>query len=230
MNRKKSAIVVAGGTGSRMNSPLPKQFIPLHGKPLLLYSLEILADYDPDMEIVLVLPSDFKGMWEQICNDYSFARPVRITSGGRTRFHSVSAGLSALPLEESLVAVHDAVRPFINHSLLNRLFETAGKEGCAIPVYPVQDSLREKKEDGSIAVNRENFITVQTPQCFRSELLKTAYLQTIRNSFTDDASVYESAGGIIHTIEGEKWNIKITGPEDLLLAEALIENKTGKPA
>lgn len=207
-----------------MDHPVPKQFLPLLGKPLLLYSLEAFVNYDPDMEIVLVLPPDALDRWDEICREFAFSHPVKTASGGRTRFHSVSSGLSSLAFEESTVAVHDAVRPFISRDLLDRLFTAAEQEGSAVPVYPIQESLRENDGEKLVAVDRKNYATVQTPQCFRYELLKTSYLQTYRDTFTDDATVYEYAGGTIFTVPGEKWNIKITEPEDLLVAEFLAGN------
>lgn len=216
----KNVIIVAGGKGLRMGSNLPKQFMVIAGKPVLMRTIESFHDFDPSMQIILVLSSDYKAYWLNLCDEYSFSVKHEIAEGGETRFHSVKNGLALV--NDGLVAVHDAVRPFLSKSLLVRCFAAA--ESCAVvPVLDVTDSLREiSDENDSHIVDRSKFRLVQTPQIFDADLLKKAYNVEFSNSFTDDASVVEASGHKIKLVEGERNNIKITTPFDLKLAELIL--------
>lgn len=219
---KRYAIIVAGGKGTRMGSELPKQFLTLAGKPVLAHTLDNFHRFDPTMELVVVLPASQQEYWKQLCNDYRINIPHRIASGGETRFHSVHNGLALLP-DEGLVAIHDGVRPLVAHTVIEACFETALTYGGAIPTLPLTDSLRQLLPDGiSRAEDRSRFVTVQTPQTFRCSEIKQAYDQPYRETFTDDASVYEAAGYTPRLVKGNHENLKITLPVDLALAEILL--------
>jgi 2-C-methyl-D-erythritol 4-phosphate cytidylyltransferase len=223
---KKYAVIVAGGAGLRMGTPVPKQFLPLHGRPVLWYTLQIfLTTYD-DLEIVLVLPADGFDRGRSVVGMTVSPARVRLVEGGRTRYHSVQNGCRVIAEElghgEAVVFVHDGVRCLVTSSLIHRCYERAMREGSAIPVIDCRDSVRMVEDGGSVAVDRSKFKLVQTPQTFRSRVLLPAYEAEYRDSFTDEASVVEAAGGSVHLVEGEFNNIKITMPEDLLIAEYLL--------
>lgn len=224
MNKERYAIIVAGGRGLRMGGELPKQFLPLGGKPVLMRTLELFEG--EVSRIILVLPEDHIPFWEELCERYHFTLPHTVALGGETRFHSVRSGLSHLP-QEGLVAVHDGVRPLASHELIRRSFEEAEQSGAALPACPVTDSLRLRQDEGkSEAVDRSRYVAVQTPQTFDLGRLQQAYQQDYSPLFTDDASVYEAASlGSITLIDGEETNIKLTTPRDLLLAELLLREK-----
>ena len=216
MNEEKYAVIVAGGRGTRMGGELPKQFIEIEGKPILRHTIERFLEYDAGIHIVLVLPSDQKEYWKTYCREHDFLDRYVMVGGGITRFHSVQNALACVP-EGALVAVHDGVRPFVNAQLLDRLFSAAERDGAAIPVMPVEESLREVDRERGISAraDRDRFVTVQTPQVFKSSILKTAYKNAYSPTFTDDASVVEAAGVSVTLVPGLKGNIKITTPEDL---------------
>lgn len=218
MNRY--VIVVAGGAGLRMGKETPKQFLPLFGKPILMHTLLQFYHCDSDFKIILVLPVAQRPEWERLCKAHSFSVPHQVVSGGAERFHSVKAGLALVP-DNALVAVHDGVRPFVREAVIVSAFEKAEKHGGAIPVLPIAESIRKVDGENSIALNRSEFRSVQTPQVFRSVELKLAYLQDFQSGFTDDASVYEKAGYSVRCVEGNTENIKITTPTDLAIAEVL---------
>ena len=224
MNKERYAIIVAGGRGLRMGGELPKQFLPLSGKPVLMRTLELFEG--EVSRIILVLPEDHIPFWQELCQRYHFTLPHTIALGGETRFHSVRSGLSHLP-QEGLVAVHDGVRPLVSSALICRSFEEAERSGAALPTCPVTDSLRLRQDEGkSEAVDRSRYVAVQTPQTFDLGRLQQAYEQAYSPLFTDDASVYEAASlGSITLIDGEETNIKLTTPRDLLLAELLLREK-----
>ena len=224
MNKERYAIIVAGGRGLRMGGELPKQFLPLSGKPVLMRTLELFEG--EVSRIILVLPEDHIPFWEELCQRYHFTLPHTVALGGETRFHSVRSGLSHLP-QEGLVAVHDGVRPLASSALIRRSFEEAERSGAALPACPVTDSLRLRQDEGkSEAVDRSRYVAVQTPQTFDLGRLQQAYQQAYSPLFTDDASVYEAASlGSITLIDGEETNIKLTTPRDLLLAELLLREK-----
>lgn len=228
---KKYAIIVAGGKGLRMGMEVPKQFLPVGGKPVLMRTLEAFKTCVPDVHLVLVLPVSQQDYWHELCRSYHFDLPCRIADGGETRFHSVSNGLALVPEDEdTLVAVHDGVRPFVSPGVISRCYETAGIWGTAVPVIEVYETLRrlDTVEGTSQTVNRASYRLVQTPQTFDGRLLKQAYAVGYRSEFTDDASVVEACGTDIHLVEGNRENIKITTPFDLSVAEALLSEKNTK--
>ena len=224
---KKYVIVVAGGKGLRMGGDIPKQFIPLKGKPVLMRTLEAFYAYDPQMELILVLPVDQQAYWKSLCEKYAFTLPHRIADGGETRFHSVRNGL-ALVGEDGLVGVHDGVRPFVSREVIAACYESAFRERATIPVVEVVETLRclksNETEGDSVTVDRAQYRLVQTPQTFRADVLKAAYRQEYRPFFTDDASVVEAMGVPVSLVPGNRENIKITTPFDLKIAEALLSD------
>lgn len=213
------AIIVAGGSGSRMQAGVPKQFMELCGRPILMHSIARFAD--EGIRIVVVLPSPQIGYWKELCDRYDFTWPHNMIDGGATRFHSVKNGLSMLP-GEGLVAVHDGVRPLVSRQTVTCCFREAAGYGCAVPAVPVVDSVREVSGLTSRMLDRSALRLIQTPQVFDIALLKKAYEQEYTPAFTDDASVFEKAGHAIHLTEGNVENIKITVPNDLMMAEALM--------
>jgi len=219
-NEKRYAIIVAGGKGARMGASVPKQFLLLSGKPLLMHTLEAFYLADPEINLILVLPDSQQDYWKELCTKYNFKLPCRIANGGETRFESVQSGL-ALTESDGLVAVHDGVRPFINAALIERCYAAAEQFGAAVPVTELTESIRRLDGETSFSVHRETYRSVQTPQAFRTELLKKAYLLPYRESFTDDASVVEASGFKVELVEGYPENIKITTTLDLLLAEEM---------
>lgn len=224
MNRKSYAILVAGGKGERMGSALPKQFLEIGGKPILRLTMEKFLSLEREVEIIVALPTAHKEYWREYCNSSGFRIRHILVSGGITRFHSVQNALAYVE-DGALVAVHDGVRPIVSQLFLERMFAEASEKEAVIPVMPLTESLREYSDfekTRSKSADRSRFVTVQTPQVFRSEILKEAYKQAFKPSFTDDASVVESAGYEISMVPGERWNLKITTPEDLQLAQRLL--------
>jgi len=215
------AIIVAGGTGVRMASAVPKQFLPLGGKPLLMHSIEAFHRFDPEIPITVVLPEDQFDNWDQLCFNHRFKVPYRRAAGGVTRFHSVQNGLRGLECT-GLVAIHDGVRPLIRPDVIARLFDEAAIHTNAVPAIPPADSLRWQDDQGNHPVDRNYIRLIQTPQIFDLPKLKQAYLQPYDTLFTDDAAVWEKAGFPVHLAEGQSTNIKITTPEDLAVAELFI--------
>jgi len=218
---KKFVVIVAGGSGSRMGTELPKQFIELCGKPVLMHTIQRFYDFDPECELILVLPLVQQEFWTQLCLKHSFLIPHLIASGGETRFQSVQNGLRLIQ-GEGIVFIHDGVRPLVSRKTLVRCFETAQKYGNAIPVLPVTESLRKLDGEQNIAVDRSLYFSVQTPQTFRSDQILQSFSQPYEQGFTDDASVVESAGYKIQLVEGNVENIKITTPTDLIICEVLM--------
>ena len=218
-----SAIIVAGGSGSRMKSKIPKQFLLLAKKPFLFYSLEAFALFDPDIQLVLVLPETFFLRWEEIVEQYNCSIPHTVMAGGETRFQSVKNGLEALN-QDGLVAIHDGARPLLSQTLISRTFDTATTFGNAIPVVPVSESMRILEEAESRPIDRAHYRLVQTPQVFRIPLIKKAYQQDFDSGFTDDATVIEAMGETVHLVDGDTINIKITHPSDLAQAEFLVNH------
>jgi len=221
--REKYVIVVAGGQGLRMGTDIPKQFLLLNGKPLLMYTLEAFHLYDSRIRIVLVLPQEQQAYWQSLCVEYLFTIPHRTINGGETRFHSVKNGLQEIK-SESLVAIHDGVRPLVDRSLIAEAYETAQKAGAVYPAIPVVDTLRKiNAYGGSQLVDRSQFRLVQTPQVFLSEVILSAYQVSYSEKFTDDISVVEAQKNCIpQLIEGRRENIKITTPLDLAIAEKIM--------
>lgn len=217
---QKHAIIVAGGSGTRMQSELPKQFLLLGGKPILMHTMEAFC-FD-EIQITLVLPEDQIQIWEDLCLTHDFNHTINIISGGATRFQSVKNGLNAIADRTGLVAIHDGVRPLINRRVISKAFNQALSKGCAITSVPLKDSLREVNSAANHAVNRSNFRLIQTPQTFQLDLIKKAFERPYQPTFTDDASVFENSGHSINLIEGDYRNIKITTPEDLSVAESFL--------
>ncbi len=218
---RRFAIIVAGGNGSRMQSELPKQFIPIGGRPVLMRTIEQFTAVDEEITIILVLPKEQINYWQELQTKYAFEVPVLVSEGGSTRFHSVKNGLACIT-EPGLVAVHDGVRPFVSSTTITLGFQAAADFQAAIPVIDVVDSVRKVSGETNAAVNRSDYRLVQTPQVFQVELLQKAYAQDYSSIFTDDASVVEALGQPIHLFEGNRENIKLTTPFDLKLAEILL--------
>ena len=216
---KKFTIIVAGGSGSRMKSIIPKQFIPINGIPLMAYTINQFQKVG--CEIILVLPEDHHLTFKESVLSFCHSTEMILVTGGETRFHSVQNGLNAIQ-EEGVIAIHDAVRPFISTDLIEENFNSASEYGNAIVSVPLKDSIRKSIDHKNEARNRSDYRIIQTPQTFRSEQLFSAYKQSYSNLFTDDASVVEAAGYAIHLMDGDYKNIKVTTPEDLLIAKAFL--------
>lgn len=217
-------IIVAGGSGERMQLGVPKQFIPVGGKPVLMYTMAAFRSAIPDIQIVLVLPEKHIKLWKDLCTEFSCTISHTITAGGKTRFHSVKQGLRMIR-PESLVGVHDGVRPFVSKQTILNAYDTAGKTGAAIPVVELNDSLRMISNGVTHPADRGHFRLVQTPQVFRSEVLIEAYQASYQKGFTDDATVVEAAGHTVTLTEGNFENIKITRTIDLAFAEVLTKKR-----
>ena len=217
---KKYIIIVAGGKGLRMGGDIPKQFLLVCGKPVLMRTLEAFHAYDASMRLILVLPVSQQAYWKQLCEEYQFELVHEIANGGETRFHSVKNGL-ALVEEDGLVGVHDGVRPFVSQEVITRCYEEAASLKAVIPVIGVVETVRHLTEEGSETVPRDQYKLVQTPQVFDVTLLRRAYQQEYTDLFTDDASVVEALGENVYLVEGNRENIKLTTPFDLKLAELL---------
>lgn len=219
------ALIMAGGAGQRMAAEMPKQFLLLHGRPIIMHTLYTFYQFSPAVKPILVIPQQQEELWLKLCKQHSFDLPHLLADGGKERFYSVRNGLQKIAesedfnAENSLLAVHDAVRPMVGVDLIGACFEAAQRYGSAIPVTPLVDSLRRRDGEWSKAEDRKDFCAVQTPQVFWAKDLLEAYKQPYSPSFTDDASVMEAAGHRIRLVEGHRRNIKITVPEDLLLAE-----------
>lgn len=219
MNRY--ALIVAGGSGKRMGTDIPKQFLELSGKPLLMRTIERFWSFDSSIQIITVVPEDQLEYWKELQKKHSFSIPGIVVAGGPERFYSVKNGLDQVE-DNSLVAIHDGVRPLVSSATIKRCFDAAQKFGNAVPVISPADSIRMITEQGNIPVNRQYLRIIQTPQVFDSKLIKKAYLQEYNPAFTDDASLLEMTGETIHLVEGNRENLKITNPVDLAVAEALF--------
>jgi 2-C-methyl-D-erythritol 4-phosphate cytidylyltransferase len=216
-------IIMAGGTGTRMGTDIPKQFLKLAGKPLLMHTIERFHTFDETIKIITVLPDNQFGFWEELQKKYSFSISHTLVAGGSTRFLSVKNGLKEVD-EKGMVAIHDGVRPLVTIDTIKRCFADAEKFGNAIPVISPSDSLRMITQQGNMPVDRQYLRIIQTPQVFDAKLIKKAYLQDYSPDFTDDATLLEKTGENIHLVEGNRENIKITNPEDLIIAEALFHS------
>jgi 2-C-methyl-D-erythritol 4-phosphate cytidylyltransferase len=246
-NRNKYVIIVAGGKGLRMGGNIPKQFMLLENRPVLMHTIQAFYNHETEIKIILVLPSEQTAYWKTLCIDYNFSVPHQIVSGGETRFHSVKNGLSLIKKElinnvNVLIGIHDGVRPLVDKELITRVYKQAESKGAAYPVIPVTDSMRkltdntchvERSRDTFMPceaetspVDRSNYFLVQTPQVFKADILMEAYSREYKPEFTDDVSVVE-ASGIHHPVmvEGNRENIKITTPVDLVIAQALMKCK-----
>lgn len=223
-DKQKYAIIVAGGSGKRMGSELPKQFITVSAKPLLMHTLERFYAYDSTIKLIVVLPESQHAYWQKQCDAFNFTIQHQISKGGVERFYSVKNGLDLI-VHDGFVAIHDGVRPLVSLETITRCFDKACESGAAIPVIPATESIRKVKGELNKAVNRNYYFMVQTPQVFSVSLLKKAYQQQYDCSFTDDASVVERLNHPISLVEGNAENIKITRPMDLIIAEALLADK-----
>ncbi|GGF41540.1 2-C-methyl-D-erythritol 4-phosphate cytidylyltransferase [Echinicola rosea] len=225
----KAAIIVAGGRGTRMGSPIPKQYLEIGGKPVLMHTLEVFYQLDPSMKIILVIPAVDFSFWEELCQKFEFKVSHEVVAGGKSRFQSVKNGLDSLEWEEGLVAIHDGVRPFVSPEVVSLSFEKAQEHGSAIAVVPLKDSIRKlTDENKSFYQERQYFRLVQTPQTFDLKMIKQAFDVTELHHFTDDATVYEHQGWQVHLIAGNPENIKITTPEDMEYAQFLLQRNGGE--
>lgn len=218
---KTYALIVAGGKGLRMGSELPKQFLPIGGKPVLMCTIEAFYAYNSEIQIILVLPCSQQPYWVDLCREHHFSVPHHIADGGETRFHSVKNGLSFVTTP-GLVGVHDGVRPFVAGEVIARCYALAAEKKAVVPVIDVVETVRHLEDGGSVTVNRDEYKLVQTPQVFDADLLKQAYEQPYTTHFTDDASVVEALGSPVFLTTGNRENIKITTPFDLKIATALL--------
>ena len=225
LTSKHTILIVAGGRGTRMGGPQPKQFLELAGRPVLMHTLEAFDRWDASARLIVVLPEDQIDTWKRLCEAHVFGRIHRVVAGGETRFHSVRNGLGAVA-SDGLIAVHDGVRPLVAPSVIAACFAAAADGGAAVPVVPVVESVREVDADGgSRPVDRARLRVVQTPQVFRADVLRAAYCLPYDPRFTDDASVVEASGVAVRLVPGNRENIKLTTPMDLLLAEQLMRQK-----
>ena len=222
----RSLILVAGGTGTRMNRPVAKQFLPLGDRPVIVHTLGRFREAYPDLHVVLVLHESLHPAWEEVVKAHPEARVECVVNGGEERFHSVLNGLRALPEGAGWVGIHDAVRPFVEVETIQRCYNAAAAHGGAIPVVPVKDTIRQVGEQGSAPLDRATLRGVQTPQVFSLPQLRAAYGVEYQSWFTDDASVWEAAGNTLTLVDGDLHDIKITTPEDLLSAEAFLSLRT----
>ena len=219
----KYAIIVAGGNGTRANTPVPKQFMKLDGKPVIMHTITKFAEAGLNIEIIVVLNKDWIAQWQELCKDHNFNTEVKIIEGGESRFESVKHGLTLVG-EDGIVAIHDAARPLVSAKTIITSYKAAEMYGNAIPAIPLTDSIRQIDSSKSIALDRTRYCIIQTPQCFQAGILKKAYSTAeYKIHFTDDASVVEASGEKIHLVDGNPDNIKITTPRDFILAEALIK-------
>jgi len=222
------AIIVAGGSGTRFGAQLPKQFLELAGRPILMRTIKAFGEScetgDTSLDVIVTLPADQMDLWKQLCEKYAFSLPHRVVAGGETRWHSVKNALAAVGdiADVDVIAVHDGVRPLATAGLIGRVLDAARRDGAAIPVVPLNDSVRQVAGDTSHALDRSSLRAVQTPQAFDARLLLDAYHQPFDPTFTDDASVVERAGHRVTLVDGDPVNLKITRPMDLALAEYLL--------
>lgn len=217
----KWAIIVAGGLGSRMNSSTPKQFLNLCGKPLLMYTISAFYKFSKSVKIIVVLPKEQIVKWQELCAHFDFCLPYEFTAGGKSRSESTKAGL-ALVKGDGIIAVHDGARCNVSPELIKKCFSAAQEFGSAVPFIPLKDSIRLLTETGNKHVKRDEYVLIQTPQCFRSDVLKEAFNQKNIEHFSDEASCVEQSGVTIHLVEGEHDNIKVTTPTDLAIASSLM--------
>lgn len=225
MPTKNFAIIVAGGSGTRMKSALPKQFLLLNGRPLMFYTLEAFYKSREKPQLIVVLHADFHEYWNELCKQYQFELPHKLIAGGNTRFHSVKNGFDTITDADAIIAVHDAVRPLIRPDVIDYTYQHANTHGNAVVAVKSRDSVRKVKDGLSTALIRDEIYLVQTPQTFTYQQLQHAYTQPYNDSFTDDASVVEAAGYTINLVEGNDTNIKITFPDDVAIAELLLNKK-----
>lgn len=218
------ALIVAGGSGSRMNTEVPKQFLELAGKPVIMHTFEAFNSFDPSIQFVLVLPKSEFPRWRQLCEKHRFKLAHQLAEGGNNRFESVKNGLDCIT-EDGIVFIHDGVRPLVSQQTIKNCLNTASERGNALPVIPVSESVRYVDGLKNYSLDRSKYYLVQTPQTFQVSIIKKAYDQPFSSLFTDDASVLENTGIAINTVKGNRENIKITYPEDLRIAALMLEDK-----
>jgi len=218
------ALIVAAGSGSRMNTEVPKQFLELAGKPVIMHTFEAFNSFDPSIQFVLVLPKSEFPRWRQLCEKHRFKLAHQLAEGGNNRFESVKNGLDCIT-EDGIVFIHDGVRPLVSQQTIKNCLNTASERGNALPVIPVSESVRYVDGLKNYSLDRSKYYLVQTPQTFQVSIIKKAYDQPFSSLFTDDASVLENTGIAINTVKGNRENIKITYPEDLSIAALLLEDK-----
>lgn len=216
-------IIVAGGTGSRMNSAIPKQYLLLHNEPIIIHTIQKFYNYNPAIQVICCVHEDYLNEVKSMMQNCFPDKKIFVTQGGETRFHSVKNGLLQINDEQSLVAIHDAARPLVSVVTIQKAMEAAKNYGSGIPVVAVNESLRKTEFNKSKAVNRADYKIVQTPQCFRTAAIKVAFQTQYKDAFTDDATVFEHAGHEVILTEGNPENIKITLPNDLLIAQLFLK-------
>lgn len=221
---KKYVIIVAGGAGARMNLPIPKQFTLLLGKPIILHAIAPFIEAYPDIEIIIGLPKIYIQAWSDLAKEHGFDKQVTVIEGGESRFQTVKNCLAAIK-EDGIVGIHDAARPLVSVKTIIAGFKAAEMYGSAVPAIPMYDSIRQIDSALNLAVDRSKYCLIQTPQCFRTEIIQRGYKKDYKFTFTDDATVVESLGERIHLVDGHSDNIKITTPRDIIIAEALMKNK-----
>jgi len=224
MTIKKYAVIVAGGSGSRMNSEIPKQYLPINGLPVIMHTINAFHKYNKILNIIVVLPPNDLELWKELCATYNFNLSIQIISGGETRFQSVKNGLDKIS-SDGIVAIHDGVRPLVNKEIIAASYEIAALHGSAIAAVRLKESIRITDKDLTKTVDRSKYRIIQTPQTFQVNIIKEAYQIPENPQFTDDASVLEKSGHKISLFEGSYKNIKITTPEDLIIAEAFLKNR-----
>jgi 2-C-methyl-D-erythritol 4-phosphate cytidylyltransferase len=223
MNKiNKTVIILAGGNGNRMNAQIPKQFLPLAGKPVLMHTILAFYHFERSINIVLVIPFAHVETWNRLCSRHRFIIPHSVVNGGDERFFSVQNGLNSVA-GEGIIALHDGVRPLVSKQVIENCFATAQLKGSAIPAVRPSESVRILKENESEICDRNNVLLIQTPQTFDAERIKIAYQTEYMPQFTDDATVYEADGNKIEIVDGNPENIKITNPSDLFFAETIIK-------
>lgn len=218
---KKFALIVAGGSGVRMKGSVPKQFLEINSRPVLMHTFDAFLKYDNQIEFILVLPKTLIDYWKSLCVNYKFLINYKLATGGETRFHSVKNGLDLIE-EKGIVFIHDGVRPLVSTKTIQDCYKIAVEKGNALPVIPINESVRYSDAEENKTVDRKKYFLVQTPQTFKTELIKKAYQQDYSDLFTDDASVLESFGHKINLVDGNRENIKITYPEDLVVAKSFL--------
>lgn len=222
---KRYAIIVAGGSGKRMKSELPKQFLEINGKAILMHTLERFHQYERSVGLIAVLPKEHIPTWKKLCRNANFVIPHKIVEGGPERFFSVKNGLNEIKAKDAVVAIHDGVRPFVTTEKIGNSFKEAIRLSAVVLAVDLKDSIRCVQENTSKTVDRSLYKLVQTPQTFEIGVIKKAYQQEFSTSFTDDASVVEALGERVHLIEGDYDNIKITSPDDLIIGKAILQNQ-----
>ena len=222
MNTAKQAVIfVAGGTGTRMGSSLPKQFLKLNNTPILIHTLRNFFSFNRNFEMIVVMHHDYISFWKDLCLQFEDVPEHTVVAGGEERFHSVKNGIEAVSADVKHIAIHDAVRPLVSHETLTRCFNALNEHNAVVPAIPINDSIREVHGVLNKSVDRSLYKRIQTPQCFESTMLKEAYSKPFSPLFTDDASVVEANDHSVFLVEGNLENIKITSPIDLIVGESL---------